>query len=215
MRDWFHHVSPSSPHTEYVDVKAGDPLAGSEGRKKMSDDKATDYDLPPKAVEWLKGLCLLPGDIRLQGLQKAAKEHGRDEVIKWFAEFMGLANSVIANNRDAIEEFRIMPGEVHPERASNINLPTVLGAMLGIELACSSKARGRCGGCAFRIGSLANQSPTTTDDALYALEEDAKFWCHEDLDEHGNPTKLCPGWAEAKARSGRRKKSNMASEITD
>lgn len=162
-------------------------------------EAANDYFLSEEAVRWLKGAVGLPYDLRREVLRKAASEHGRDEVIDWFAQFIGMANSVVANNRDAIEIFQILPGEAHPDRAGNINLPTIFGALMGADLARKSKAKGRCEGCALRIGTLANQSPSTTCDVEYVLGDyEEAFWCHENLNEQGLPTRKCPGWAEVK-----------------
>lgn len=58
-----------------------------------------------------------------------------------------------------------------------------------------------CGGCAFRLGTAANQSPITTidaDDCAHPGEQ--PFMCHETLDDNGNPQEACGGFAKARAK---------------
>lgn len=57
----------------------------------------------------------------------------------------------------------------------------------------------KCNGCAFRLGTLANQSASTVKDAVGALAnlDDAVFVCHHGLDEEGLPTRPCYGYEAA------------------
>lgn len=171
----------------------------------MPETKANDYDLSPAAVLWLKGVVNLPEEYRLMALEQAASEHGAQEIISWFSQFIGLANSVVSNNREAIEIFDITENGAHPHVSEKLNLPTIFGALQGLELSKNSCSKGRCKGCAFRKGSLANQSAFTTSDAEFALDDDSVFWCHEDMTDDGKPTRKCSGWAES--RSQRKKQA--------
>jgi hypothetical protein len=142
----------------------------------------------------LKGIVLHEIDIRREALAEFRRKFGDDAVLEAFAEFIGLANSVIQNSHDALELFGIIHGEMEPYEAEKLNLPDIFGALSGVELAkfgCDEA----CSGCAFRLGSLANQSPSTTSDADWSGHVgEQPFMCHEDLSESGEPTKVCQGW---------------------
>lgn len=156
-------------------------------------EKGTDYAIEPRDVTWLAGAVQWPADMRREVLAKMLSESGPDHMIDLFAQFIGLANSVVANQRDALETFGIIYGDMHPYEAEKINLPTIFGALMGIRLAQYACPES-CHGCAFRLGSLANQSPSTTADAdLCGHTGEENFMCHEDLRD-GEPTKACQGW---------------------
>ena len=116
-------------------------------------DASRKYDLPKEAVRVLAAASVMPGPDRRQLLDKAAREHSAETVLSWFAEFMGLANSVAHNNRACIERFAVSDLGLPPADAERINLPTVLGALMGADLARDSAAAGRCGGCAYHIST--------------------------------------------------------------
>jgi hypothetical protein len=162
--------------------------------------KATDYQLTDAEADSLKGVVQLPYDIRHEVLTHYAKDRGHDALASLFAQFIGMANSVIANNREMAEMMLITEGNMLPQNAEKINLPTLFGALQGVALANSTKQAGLCSGCAYRLGAAANQSPPTTSDAEYCVQEGNDFNCHEKLDERGNPTKLCIGHARATKR---------------
>ena len=114
-----------------------------------------------------------------------------------FSQFIGMANSVIENNREMLELFLITECHVHPYTAEKINLPTLFGALNGIEIAERVEESKTCTGCAFRRGTCANQSPITTIDAKDAVEGDiGQFMCHTDLDDNMEPTHKCIGYAQ-------------------
>ena len=70
---------------------------------------------------------------------------------------------------------------MHPQLAEKINLPTLFGALHGVVLAAGVKSDKTCGGCAFRLGTPANQSPITTGDAdWYFHPGEGDCLCHED-----------------------------------
>jgi hypothetical protein len=102
-----------------------------------------------------------------------------------------------------IELLLIAEGGMHPHEAERVNLPTLFGAPNGVLLAQGVDQTKTCGGCAFRLGTCANQSPSTTCDADWCSGGEDHFMCHEDLDEAGNPTRKCTGFTQA--RRSRRK----------
>lgn len=166
----------------------------------MSENKATDYGLGADAKDLL-GIVLLPLDLRREAVRKLILErHGPEFLVEMFAQFIGLANSVVANSHDALETFAIIQGGMHPYEAEKINFPTIFGALNGCVLADGIDDRGVCSGCAFRLGSMANQSPATTCDADWCGHPgEAPFMCHEDLDDRGDPTRGCAGFAQLRA----------------
>lgn len=159
-----------------------------------------DYAMSPAQANALLGTTGLPQDLRVMVLQNYAGAHGLAEVVDLFAHFIGLANSVVENNREAAELVLVTEGGLHPNTASKINLPTIMGALAGVKLAAGISQDRTCVGCAFRLGTCANQSPITTIDADDCSEPgEEPFMCHEDLDDLDMPTKACAGFAQARA----------------
>ncbi len=156
--------------------------------------KAIDYEISNKDASELLGAVLLPHEFRLLVLTKYAEEHGTAALANLFSQFIGLANSVIANSHDAVELFLICEADFHPYEAEKVNFPTLFGALNGVKLANGVDQTNCCHGCAFRHGSLANQSPSTTVDADWCLSDDLQFWCHENMDKNDKPTRKCVGF---------------------
>ncbi|OWK34652.1 hypothetical protein FRUB_10623 [Fimbriiglobus ruber] len=142
----------------------------------------------------LMGAVQFPNDIRLEVLQAMQRRLGSDATLALFSQFIGMANSVVANCHEALEVFLIVEKGWHPHEAEKLNFPTLFGALNGIKLAQGVNQQKTCHGCACRLGSLANQSPATTCDVDYCLAGDDKFWCHEELNDDGTPTKRCIGF---------------------
>lgn len=167
----------------------------------MSLDR-TDYALTPAARDVLMGATSLPADLRALVLRHFLADHGAEALIEAFAQFIGLANSVVANNREMIEIILICDGGMSDREAEKANLPTVFGALNGLKIAEGLEPAGMCEGCAFRVGAPANQSPCTTVDADHCAEPgEVNFLCHaEGLDDRGEPTRGCAGWAQLRAR---------------
>jgi hypothetical protein len=170
------------------------------GARETMDAKSTDYEISPRDAAELKGVALLPLEFRLALLRTYFEERGADAVISLFANFIGLANSVIENNKDALWVFGIIEAGMNDRQADDVNYASIFGALQGIELASKVDQRKTCHGCAFRLGSLANQSPSTTSDVYWCLGGDDRFMCHEHFDEEGNPTVPCGGHAQILAR---------------
>lgn len=125
-------------------------------------------------------------------------------VARLFSEFIGLAKSTVENCREMAELLLITEGNVQPTQAEKINMPTLVGALNGVRLADGVSEEGLCAGCAFRLGTVANQSPVTTTDAADCSEIGGQtFLCHEDLDDRGQPFKGCRGFAQARAQQKR------------
>lgn len=164
----------------------------------------TDYTLTTADADELSAMVLMPHEYRAKLLRRYIREHGQAALINLFSQTIGLANSVVANNREFIELAGIIEGTLHPHNAHQVNLPTMFGALSGVGLANSVDQTKTCGGCAYRLGSCANQSPITTTDASWCLSEGDDFLCHERVDSKGEPHKLCVGHAQ-KAKGQRRR----------
>lgn len=163
-------------------------------------EPATDYTLTPQQAEFLAGVCMLPAAERLQAIRRWRKRNGYLATLRLFAQFIGAANAIVANNRIAIEDIMIEAGIAHPCRTVGFNQPTIPGAAAGAILSAMVDQAKTCAGCAYRLGTPANTSPVTTEDARHCLEENETFFCHETLDEDGKPTRICRGHAQAAIR---------------
>lgn len=159
-------------------------------------EQATRYDLTDDQADLLAGACVLPPDQREELLRQHLEEQGADALLHLLVQSIGAANSVIANCREAVE-IHLMSAGLSETRAGQINMPTLLGAMRGVKLANSVSTKGLCGGCAYRLGAVANQCHPTTIDASDCAGDNEAFLCHEKLDEHGRPEDLCAGHAQA------------------
>lgn len=157
--------------------------------------KSSDYALTKEQVNELKGMTCLPHEFRVMLLKKFLEKHKPEDLVELFSQFIGMANSVEENTREFIELYLVTECNHTDKIAAMINLPTVFGALFGAEVAIKP-TKGMCGTCAFRLGTFANQSPVTSHDAKWSSETDCKFMCHEDLDEHNEPTKPCAGYAK-------------------
>lgn len=161
----------------------------------IDDRRGTDYFIDPEAAKDLMGVVQFPHDLRLEVLRAMQERLGPDAMLALFSQFIGMANSVVFNSHDALGEFLIVEADFHPYTvAKGYNFPTLFGALNGIRLTVGVNQEKTCQGCACRLGTLANQSPVTTCDVDYCLEGDDKFWCHEELDDKGMPTKRCIGF---------------------
>lgn len=163
----------------------------------MGNEYAADYALTDEQAATLSGAVGVSADFRRQILAK----HTKRELVEMFAQFVGLANSVVANNREMVELLLITEGNMHPHSAEKANLPTIMGALWGVPLAAAAAGQRTCAGCAFRLGTPANQSPATTCDADWTTKNGREvFMCHEHVDDRGNPTNVCPGFGRARKR---------------
>jgi hypothetical protein len=161
---------------------------------------AVDYTITRPDAENLRGIVLLPADIRQMALKKYVERHGVGDLIALFSQFIGLANSVVANNREMVEIILITEGGMWPNSAEQANLPTIFGALNGVVIADGIDQSKLCEGCAFRVGTSANQSPVTTCDADWQSHPgNANFMCHMDMDNEGQPKKACAGFAQLRA----------------
>lgn len=113
---------------------------------------ATDYAMTPADADRLAGITLVPEDFRRQAMSNLLDQIGPSEMVRLFSQFIGMANSVVANNREMAELLGIIGGELHPNNAHQINLPTIHGALFGVKLAADTPPKGMCDGCAFRLG---------------------------------------------------------------
>lgn len=162
------------------------------------------YAISRADAEMLMGATGLPLEARLMVLRHHLADRSADAVLDLFAQFIGLANSVVENNREMVEIVLMVEGGMSDRMAEKINLPTIFGALQGIRLADGVDQSALCQGCAFRPGTPANQSPSTTCDADYCAHPgEANFMCHADMDERGEPTRACPGWAQLRAQRKR------------
>lgn len=146
----------------------------------------TDYELSPQQAEWLKAVILLPREMRVEALNKFSGNFGSLGVLLAFADFIGLANSVIAHGASFLPNMVRASGVEWPE-GKGLNLPTIFGALEGIGIA--NHAKEMCHDCAFRQGTAPNQTTNT----IYDTEYCATFLCHIKPDQPA-----CAGWIQHK-----------------
>lgn len=154
------------------------------------------YKIDPTDAQLLAGMTVADHDDRVALMTKFFAERGTVGVIDLFSQFIGLSMSVSENTQEAVELVLITTGDWHPHAAEKINIPSIQGALLGVGVAASiAKDAGACGGCAYRLGSIANQCASTVLDCNSTVENGDKFYCHEKLDSDGAINTLCVGHA--------------------
>jgi hypothetical protein len=166
----------------------------------LRDGHSREYTLTREQAMTLGGAAGLSRDIRKMIFEKIAKDEGVAALADLFAQFMGLANSVVENNRQALELFGLCHLGMEPWEAEKLNLPTIFGACNGAAISQGIEQDGLCHGCAFRLGSAANQSPSTTCDADFCAHPgEQPFMCHEDMIDAEPPSKACAGFSRLRA----------------
>lgn len=134
----------------------------------MSRDDATD----------LAGIAQFDLAMRREALTSYLQQNGSQRLVELLAQFIGMANSVAENCKEMSDQVLIEECGVHPDKFESVNLPTIIGACQGVMIANKCDPVGACHGCAYRLGSIANQSPITTCDAEFMAHDQKGFMCH-------------------------------------
>lgn len=156
-----------------------------------------EYSMSSSDAAELACIAQLNLAMRREGLTSYLQRNGSQRLVEFMAQLIGMANSVASNCADMSDEVLILECGVHPDKFSSVNLPTIIGACQGVMLASKCDPKGACHGCAYRLGSIANQSPVATADAEFQAYDPKGFLCHAHLDGDGEPTKVCVGHAKA------------------
>lgn len=107
------------------------------------------------------------------------------------------AAAVARGVREQVELAEIMGFQKHPDSSQpGLNLPTLSGSLMGAGLAVV-RDKPLCHGCAFRQGTVANQTIITQADVRHSFANIKRFMCHEGCDPRGEPTKPCAGYVQA------------------
>lgn len=157
------------------------------------------YSITPTDAAMLQRVAIVEPQLRPLLLRDYAERHGVDALAGLFGEFIGLANRLATNAVEQAELILITEGGMHPHEVEKLNGPSVIGALEGVKLAARADTSSKCGGCAFRLGSMANMSAVTTLDARGCIPPgEQPFMCHENMDANDQPTRACAGWAQAR-----------------
>ncbi|AZE95187.1 hypothetical protein C4J96_3072 [Pseudomonas orientalis] len=156
-----------------------------------------EYSMSRSDAQDLAGIAQLDLPMRRQALTKYLQLNGSQRLVEFMAQLIGMANSVASNCAEMSDQVLIIECGVHPDKFTGVNLPTIIGACQGVMIANKCDPAGACHGCAYRLGSIANQSPITTCDAEFMAHDPKGFLCHAHLDGDGEPTKVCVGHAKA------------------
>ena len=157
----------------------------------------TEYSMSADDALLIAGIGQHALAMRRTMVKAVMDQHGPGRLVELLAQFIGMANSVAANCAEMSDTVLINECGVHPDRFDSVNLPTIFGACQGVQLAKKCDPAGACHGCAYRLGSIANQSPITTSDAEFMGHDHKGFMCHADLNGRGEPLRVCVGHAKA------------------
>lgn len=157
----------------------------------------TEYSMSPDDALLIAGIGQHGLDLRRTMVRQVLEQHGTERLVEMLAQFIGMANSVVANCAEMSDMVLIHECGVHPDKFDSVNLPTIFGACQGVKIASKCDPAGACHGCAYRLGSIANQSPITTSDAEFMAHDRKGFMCHAEVDERGEPLRVCVGHAKS------------------
>lgn len=165
------------------------------------DSTDTAYRLTPAEAAFLAALVAVSPAERVHSMRRmVASGLGVGGLVRLFSTFVSVAQSVVANNRALIETALVAHGE-DPHTIGRVNLPCLLGALSGAILAADIEQDGLCSGCAYRLGTPANQCAPTLNDAIESSVPGTNaFWCHEELRANGDPVRKCRGSLRARRR---------------
>lgn len=160
-----------------------------------------EYVLSEEAQTYINAICLMPPDMRLGLLTKFHAKVGTPALIEAFSGFIGMMNQLEYNMTESVKMFAVTECGTHSHEVSGLNLPSIMGAFNGLRIAVAPTPK-MCSSCAFRLGSVPNQSLCTTIDAKDCAKKAQRFMCHENMGiETGEPTKTCAGYAASLKRS--------------
>jgi len=124
------------------------------------------------------------------------KTASADELADMILGLVNLCNSVIANHDTMARTMVDVFGGTHPNQSEKINMPDLPGALTGIVMASAVDQEKTCETCAFRLGSIPNQSSSTMSDVLSCVDGEDDFMCHETIGEDGECGRTCKGYAQ-------------------
>lgn len=155
------------------------------------------YALSDKQSMRLSAMVAVSKSERIELMASYLQAHGQAALLQLLAEFFGLAVSVAENCHQHAIDLLTQEG-MHPYEAEKVNMPSLLGALNGVTLANQVNPKGACHGCAFRLGSIANQCHSTTLDAQWCQTDVHRFMCHaRGVLPDGTPTVRCVGDSKA------------------
>ncbi|NWC92671.1 MULTISPECIES: hypothetical protein [unclassified Pseudomonas] len=157
----------------------------------------SEYSMTRSDATDLSGIAQFDLAMRREALTSYLQRNGSQRLVEFTAQLIGMANSVAENCAEMSDLVLIVECGVHPDKFISVNLPTIIGACQGVMIASKCDPAGACHGCAYRLGSIANQSPITTCDAEFMAHDQKGFMCHAHLDAEGEPIKVCVGHARA------------------
>lgn len=143
-----------------------------------------------KLSEQLANLIILTKGMSAEGMASVFKEYlqrnDKEEPAVIIANILAMSQSVISNISDELERELISSGKMSNDQ--RLNMPSLAGAAMGSKMANTEK--GKCG-CAFKLGSFANQCEAT----VFSAGLGDEFFCHQK-----GKKKLCKGWIRAKGQ---------------
>lgn len=148
--------------------------------------EAAPYSLTQADAAYL--LSMLDGDQKLPARTKS-------ELESLLRETLNLAQSLSDNCEEWLTLTAICETDIHPHDAEMLNVPTLKGALKAAILIPAVECDRMCHTCAFRVGSIANQSAIVAGDVDYAFDEHVIFYCHDIDDE--SKAKACAGFMQA------------------
>ena len=152
----------------------------------------------------LTDIIQLPEAERLQAIKDKFSAKSQDELLNLLGNVLNVAVNYAQSCDETLYLHLVTTGDMHPYAIDKLISPSFHGALNGLILA--QKAPNQdvlCESCAYRCGTLANHCLSTQSDLAHALELDAVFYCHKDIENLHSPSatdrkrmKPCKGWAQ-------------------
>ena len=159
----------------------------------MSQNNQTGNNRLPRGLA--ARLAVMADQSRKKRLRQLAKlPHAT--LVEVVSTMLELGDQVLINSKESTKV--ITAAANLPEM--RINLPSLKGALLGLDLAANVDAKKTCATCAYRIGTSANQTVSTL---LLAIDSEKNYPSHFDCHENADPLsvgdqklRLCGGFAQ-------------------
>lgn len=145
-----------------------------------------------------------PENNRLPKAGELLQSLNKDDLIKLVVNLVATGESYASACDEAVWLHLIGEGDYHPDSIHHLNLPSFKGALSGMALLPYAVDDSKlCSTCAYRKGTLGNNSETTIGDVEHVIYHEGVFRCHKEVDKHGSHActdgkalKACQGWVQ-------------------
>lgn len=143
-------------------------------------------------IDRLVKVLALPKEQRKSAMQTAFASVPATDLLDLLTDVLNASEGYTSACDEAVWLHLVGEGDYHPDAVDRLNLPSFEGALNGIWLSEYAPIKDfLCPTCAYRSGTLGNQSLTTQSDVAIALGNEQTFYCHKNVDKAGGDVSTC------------------------